>query len=141
MRPGRADNCVQRFDERGPTLKQLFQPQTGKRRKLSVPGWRHFNHYFAAIGSAMRPSQHLQFFEPVDPFDGRVVADLQPLSDCADRGRSARRHSNDRKNHLVLFRLKPGGAHRVIGSIQKQPDAIAKFSQGLIAVLLIVSHA
>ena len=140
MRPRRADDCVQRFDERGPALEQFFQPQTREPRKLSVSSWRYFNNHLSAIGCAMRAAQHSHPFEAIDSFHRRVMAHLQPFSDGADGSRTPWRHPNHSQNQLVLFGLKPGGAHRVVGSIQEQPDSIAEFSQRLISVLSILSH-
>lgn len=98
MRPRRADNCIQRFDERGAALEQFFQSQTRKRRKLSVSGWSHFNDHLAAIGCAMRSAQHSHPFEAIDSFHRRVMAYLQPFGDGADGSRTPWRHPNHGQN-------------------------------------------
>jgi len=66
----------------------------------------------------------------VNQFHGAVVADLQPLCQCADAGLDPLGKSANGEQQLVLLGIDTGGAGGLLAEREELPDLVPKFGQG-----------
>jgi dihydroorotate dehydrogenase (NAD+) catalytic subunit len=87
---------------------------------------------FAAVILRARALYEAAGLEPVDQFDGAVVADIHAVGQLADSRPHVRRHALNGQHQLILPTFQPGLFHDLFAEMKKSANLVAKLRQCLI---------